>query len=81
MLDHVVDLATRSFATLAPDGGGGFLVSQGGPERLWDAVEESIGVWRDAGAPPQTEFGLTVTPARQRVWLGCPEGPAWDLPG
>ncbi|WP_215456213.1 MULTISPECIES: ATP-grasp peptide maturase system methyltransferase [unclassified Streptomyces] len=81
MLDHVVDLATRSFATVAPDGGGGFRVSQGGPERLWDAVEESIGVWWDAGAPPQTEFGLTVTPARQRVWLGSPEGPAWDLPG
>ncbi|MFI6278752.1 ATP-grasp peptide maturase system methyltransferase [Streptomyces sp. NPDC050988] len=80
MLDHVVDLATRSFATLVPDGRGGCLVRQGGPLRLWDAAEEAISSWRKAGAPPQTEFGLTVTPDRQRVWLGSPEGPAWDLP-
>ncbi|MFE7834682.1 hypothetical protein ACFU53_00965 [Streptomyces sp. NPDC057474] len=80
MLDHVVDLDTRSFATLVPDGEGGFLVRQGGPKRLWDGVEESIGAWRNAGAPPQTQFGLTVTPNRQRVWLGSPAGPGWDLP-
>lgn len=80
MLDHVVDLAARSFATLVPDGEGGFLVRQGGPLRLWDAVEKAISAWRNAGAPPQTEFGLTVTPNRQRVWLGSPEGPDWDLP-
>lgn len=80
MLDHVVDLATRSFATLLPDGDGGFLVRQGGPLRLWDAAEEAIGVWRRVGAPPQSEFGLTATPTRQRVWLGSPEGPGWDLP-
>ncbi|MGW0842628.1 ATP-grasp peptide maturase system methyltransferase [Streptomyces sp. NPDC002787] len=80
MLDHVVDLATRSFATLVPDGGRGFLVRQGGPLRLWDAAEEAISTWRSVGAPPQTEFGLTVTPTRQRVWLGCPEGLFWDLP-
>ncbi|WP_200308627.1 hypothetical protein [Streptomyces adelaidensis] len=80
MLDHVVDLATRSFATLVPDDEGGFLVRQGGPERLWDAVEEAVGAWRRAGSPPQTEFGLTVAPNRQRVWLGSAEGPDWDLP-
>lgn len=80
MLDHVVDLATGSFATLVPIGGGGFLVRQGGPLRLWDTVEEAISTWRDVGAPPQTEFGLTITPSRQRVWLGSPEGPGWDLP-
>ncbi|EKX66613.1 methyltransferase domain-containing protein [Streptomyces ipomoeae] len=80
MLDHVVDLATKSFATLMPDGGGGFLVRQGGPTRLWDTVEEAIGTWRDAGTPPQTEFGLTVTPSHQQIWLGSPEGPRWNLP-
>lgn len=80
MLDHVVDLATGSFATLVPDSEGGFLVSRGGPERLWDAVEQSIAVWRHEGAPPQTEFGLTITPARHQVWLGAPEGRTWDLP-
>ncbi|WP_328838588.1 hypothetical protein [Streptomyces europaeiscabiei] len=80
MLDHVVDLATGSFATLVPDGEGGFLARQGGPARLWDAVEESVGAWRDAGVLPQTGFGMTVTTNRQRVWLGSPEGRGWDLP-
>ncbi|MDX3585096.1 ATP-grasp peptide maturase system methyltransferase [Streptomyces europaeiscabiei] len=80
MLDHVVDLATGAFATLVPDGEGGFLARQGGPERLWDAVEESVGAWRDAGVPPQTGFGMTVTTNRQRVWLGSPEGRGWELP-
>ncbi|MGW0712541.1 ATP-grasp peptide maturase system methyltransferase [Streptomyces sp. NPDC002643] len=80
MLNHVVEQATKSFATLVPDGEGGFVVRQGGPLRLWDTLEEAISTWREAGAPPQTEFGLTVTPSRQRVWLGSPEGPGWDLP-
>ncbi|MEU9831691.1 hypothetical protein AB0D67_09120 [Streptosporangium sp. NPDC048047] len=25
-------------------------------------------------------FGLTVTPGRQYVWLGDPDGPSWGLP-
>ncbi|UUU33152.1 hypothetical protein JIX56_26600 [Streptomyces sp. CA-210063] len=80
MLRHVVAMAMSSFATLVADGEGGFLVRQGGPIGLWDTVEEAISMWRNAGAPPQTEFGLTVTPDRQRVWLGSPEGPFWELP-
>ncbi|MGW1073534.1 hypothetical protein [Streptomyces sp. NPDC002537] len=80
MLDHLIDLQGRSFATLVPDGGGGYVVRQGGPARLWDAVEEAIGTWRKAGSPPQTAFGLTAAPNRQRVWLGSPDGPSWHLP-
>ncbi|WP_424889765.1 ATP-grasp peptide maturase system methyltransferase [Streptomyces sp. XH2] len=80
MLDHLVDLSGKSFATLVPDGQDGYLVRQGGPLRLWDAVEEAIGTWRKAGEPPQDEFGLTVTPRHQRVWLGSPDGPGWALP-
>ncbi|MGV9596465.1 methyltransferase domain-containing protein [Streptosporangium sandarakinum] len=55
-------------------------VRQRGPLRLWDAVEDAVLIWRAAGAPDQTAFGLTVTPARQYVWLGDPDGPSWDLP-
>ncbi|MCP9209234.1 ATP-grasp peptide maturase system methyltransferase [Streptomyces cucumeris] len=80
MLDHLVDVSRRSFATLLPDGQGAFLVRQGGPARLWDAVEDALGTWRRAGSPPQTAFGLTVTPERQRVWLTDPGGPSWPLP-
>ncbi|MCF3106206.1 ATP-grasp peptide maturase system methyltransferase [Streptomyces roseoverticillatus] len=80
MLDHLIDMPSRSFATLVPDGEDGYFVRQGGPLRLWDAVEEAIDTWRKAGEPPQDEFGLTVTPGHQRVWLGSPDGPDWDLP-
>ncbi|MFI9236923.1 ATP-grasp peptide maturase system methyltransferase [Streptomyces sp. NPDC053079] len=80
MADHLIDLPSQSFASLVPDGKDGYLVRQGGPLRLWDAVEDAIDTWKAAGTPPQTEFGLTVTPQRQRVWLGSPEGPGWDLP-
>ncbi|MBC2874915.1 MULTISPECIES: ATP-grasp peptide maturase system methyltransferase [Streptomyces] len=79
MLDHIVDRDAGSFATLIPDGSGGFIVRQGGPVRLWDAVEEAIDTWEAAGAPPQTAFGLTVTPDHQKVWLGSPDGPGWLL--
>ncbi|MBT2386576.1 ATP-grasp peptide maturase system methyltransferase [Streptomyces sp. ISL-11] len=79
MLDHLIDVGQKSFATLVPDGGG-FLVRQGGPVRLWDAVEEAIDTWREAGSPPQSAFGLTVGPGGQRVWLGDPDGPGWILP-
>ncbi|MBF6052625.1 hypothetical protein AF335_24915 [Streptomyces eurocidicus] len=80
MLDHLIDLGQKSFATLVPDGDGGFHVRQGGPARLWDAVEEAIDTWKQAGSPPQTAFGLTVTSDDQRVWLGAPDGPSWSLP-
>ncbi|MFD8967070.1 ATP-grasp peptide maturase system methyltransferase [Streptomyces sp. NPDC059568] len=80
MLDHLVDLAGPSFATLLTDGEGAFAVRQGGTVRLWDAVEDAVETWRRAGSPPQTAFGLTVAPGRQRVWLGDPEGPSWPLP-
>ncbi|MEU0809224.1 ATP-grasp peptide maturase system methyltransferase [Streptomyces sp. NPDC005970] len=80
MLDHVIDVSGRSFATLLPDGEGGFRVRQGGPARLWDAVEDAIETWQRAGSSPQTAFGLTVTPDRQLVWLGEPDGPSWALP-
>lgn len=80
MLDHLVDLAGPSFVTLLPDGEETFTVRQGGPVRLWDAVEDAVDTWRRVGSPPQTVFGLSVEPGRQRVWLGDPDGPSWPLP-
>lgn len=81
-LDHLVDVGRRSFATLLPDpdGPGGWRVRQGGPVRLWDAVEDAVETWRRAGSPPQTAFGLTVKGSHQAVWLGDPDGPRWELP-
>ncbi|MFI6662277.1 ATP-grasp peptide maturase system methyltransferase [Streptomyces sp. NPDC050523] len=76
----LVDVATGSQAW-TERAGKGWQVHQHGPLRLWDAVEEALTTWQDAGAPPQSDFGMTVeADGTQRVWLGQPEGPAWHLP-
>jgi len=56
------------------------VVHQHGPIRLWDAIEKAITTWREAGNPHQSGFGLTVARESQRVWLGEPDGPRWELP-
>ncbi|MFF0250789.1 ATP-grasp peptide maturase system methyltransferase [Streptosporangium sandarakinum] len=76
----LLDVATGSRADTRPAPGGGWIVHQHGPHRLWDAVEDAVLLWQDAGSPHQSAFGLTATRERQRVWLGEPGGPSWDLP-
>lgn len=77
----LVDVSTGSRADVRPDGSGGWTVHQHGPVRLWDAVEEAVLTWQDAGRPDRSAFGLTATPrAGQWVWLGDQEGPRWRLP-
>ncbi|MET8868428.1 ATP-grasp peptide maturase system methyltransferase [Nonomuraea sp. NPDC004580] len=76
----LIDVSTGSRADARPDSAGGWTVHQHGPLRLWDAVEEAIETWQGAGSPHQSGFGLTIGTDRQRVWLGEPGGPGWDLP-
>ncbi|MFE9295070.1 ATP-grasp peptide maturase system methyltransferase [Streptomyces niveus] len=73
------DVSTGSQARTAPDTKG-WSVVQRGPVRLWDRVERAMRLWQDAGEPHQQEFGITVSAAGQRVWLGTHDGPSWDLP-
>ncbi|WP_051856308.1 ATP-grasp peptide maturase system methyltransferase [Streptomyces sp. NRRL B-1347] len=75
------DVATGSQAWAEQDGSG-WQVHQHGPLRLWDRVEEALQTWQEAGAPPLTAFGMTVsdTAEEQVVWLESPEGPRWHLP-
>ncbi|MFC4498843.1 MULTISPECIES: hypothetical protein [Streptomyces] len=76
----LVDVATGSQAWTEPVGSG-WSVHQRGPLRLWDAVEEALAAWQGAGAPPQSEFGMSVgVDGDQWVWAGNPEGPSWRLP-
>ncbi|NED31738.1 ATP-grasp peptide maturase system methyltransferase [Streptomyces sp. SID8499] len=76
----LVDVATGSQAWTEP-AGDGWSVHQHGPLRLWDQVEDALIVWQDAGSPPHSDLGLTVDPdGAQRVWLGTPDGPSWNLP-
>ncbi|MEU0521975.1 methyltransferase domain-containing protein [Streptosporangium sp. NPDC006007] len=76
----LVDVSTGSRANTRPDPAGGWTVYQHGPIKLWDEVEEAILTWQGAGCPHQSGFGLTVTRREQRVWLGGPGGPSWNLP-
>lgn len=74
------EASTQAWAMLRRDAHGGWLVSQGGPKRLWDDVEATVETWHAAGHPHQSGFGLTVTPEDQRIWLGEPDGTSWTLP-
>ncbi|OXS31008.1 ATP-grasp peptide maturase system methyltransferase [Streptomyces sp. XY006] len=76
----LVDVGTGSQAWTEP-AGGGWTVHQHGPLRLWDQVEDALTIWQDAGSPPHSDLGLTVDlDGTQRVWLGTPDGPSWNLP-
>ncbi|GAA2050502.1 ATP-grasp peptide maturase system methyltransferase [Streptomyces cheonanensis] len=74
------DVSSGSQARTAPNPDGGWTVVQRGPLRLWDRVEEAVQHWQAAGEPHQEEFGITVSPVGQRVWLGSEDGPGWNLP-
>ncbi|MFI1026950.1 ATP-grasp peptide maturase system methyltransferase [Streptomyces sp. NPDC020951] len=77
----LVDVATGSQAWTEQRVGSGRHAHQDGPLRLWDAVEDALTAWQDAGSPPQSDFGLTVdVDGTQRVWAGTPDGPSWSLP-
>jgi len=74
------DVSTGSQARTRPGPDGGWTVVQRGPVRLWDQVESAVQRWQSAGEPHQEGFGLTVSAAGQRVWIGDEGGPGWNLP-
>ncbi|MGN5634223.1 ATP-grasp peptide maturase system methyltransferase [Streptomyces sp. AC154] len=77
----LLDIATGSQArTMVAEDGDGWTVIQRGPLGLWDAVEDAVALWQAHGSPRLSEFGMTITPRAQRVWLGSPDGPGWTLP-
>ncbi|PVC91662.1 ATP-grasp peptide maturase system methyltransferase [Streptomyces sp. CS014] len=74
------DVSTGSQARTTSGADGGWTVVQRGPVRLWDRVEAAVRLWQAAGEPHQEGFDITVSAARQRVWIGTEDGPGWDLP-
>ncbi|MGW4378783.1 methyltransferase domain-containing protein [Kitasatospora sp. NPDC004531] len=62
---------TSSWAALSatPDG---VFVHQGGPRRLAEEVAAARDEWTVLGRPEVYDYGLTVTPHEQWVWLGDP---------
>lgn len=51
-------------------------MGDGAQQILWDVSTGS----QAAGEPHQEGFGITVSAAGQRVWMGTGDGPGWDLP-
>ncbi|WP_073952870.1 ATP-grasp peptide maturase system methyltransferase [Streptomyces kebangsaanensis] len=62
----LIDVEAGAWAVLFEDAGR-WIVRQGGPAFLWDAVEEHVTRWRADGAPPLERFEVTVTADRQTV--------------
>ncbi len=76
-----VPLPDGSWACHITDADGIHRVAQGGPQRLWDHIEDLHRQWTDLGRPQRQRFGLTVTPGAHRVWLDDSGGPhQWTLP-
>ncbi|MGH4016360.1 MAG: ATP-grasp peptide maturase system methyltransferase [Pseudonocardiaceae bacterium] len=60
---------------------GAFPVSQVGPRRLWDRVEEAHTFWQRAGRPRYEQFGITATTTSQYIWYQHPDSEhRWPLP-
>ncbi|MEU0727482.1 hypothetical protein [Streptomyces sp. NPDC006140] len=77
---HVlVDVEVGAWAALAQDGEH-WIVRQGGPVRLWDAVEDHVLRWRANGSPALDRFQITVTPEAQRVTWYAARGPTHTPP-
>ncbi|SDH72283.1 Protein-L-isoaspartate O-methyltransferase [Sinosporangium album] len=47
----------------------------GGPRDVWAVVEDAYVWWEEQGRPGVGDFGLTVAPDRQWMWLRTPDGP------
>lgn len=69
--EHVlIDVEAGAWAVLYQDRDD-WVVRQGGPTLLWDAIEEHVTRWRRDGTPSLDRFGITVTPERQTItWPG-----------
>lgn len=71
----------------APDGstartGADHTTRLAGPRDLWSLAESAHTLFRDAGHPPRSRFGLTMEDGRQWAWLDTPHGPhRWPVPG
>ena len=59
---------------------GGYEVREGGPRRLWRAVENAHQLWNGLDRPGWDRFGLSVTPDTQALWLDQHDGEhSWML--
>ncbi|MEY8042729.1 protein-L-isoaspartate O-methyltransferase [Saccharopolyspora cebuensis] len=61
-----------------PGPDGTWPVTESGPTRLWNLVEEAFTCWHDHGRPPWEHFQLSYAPGHQAVTLTGHRGLRWS---
>ncbi len=74
---YLSDTDRESFAALTPDQGG-WAVRQGGPVALWDAVENGITAWQEAGRPDISAVRIQVTDRSHIYRIGETPALHWE---
>ncbi|WP_339135208.1 ATP-grasp peptide maturase system methyltransferase [Streptomyces sp. f51] len=74
---YVFDPEKESFAEFTT-GSDGWTVRQGGPVALWDAIEQALTAWQDAGSPDIAAVQLQITSSSHRYWIGDNPELRWE---
>ncbi|MBT2676095.1 ATP-grasp peptide maturase system methyltransferase [Streptomyces sp. ISL-14] len=74
---YLFDAERESFAAFTEDASG-WTVRQGGPVALWDAVEETLTAWHDAGSPDIASVRLHITEQAHTYWIGDQQPLRWE---
>ncbi len=77
----LANFANGSWAKVDVRADGSTTVTQGGPVRLWDLLEETRALWLRLGSPWLDRYGMTITSdRRQFVWLDSADSDhRWEL--
>ncbi|MFI8251494.1 protein-L-isoaspartate O-methyltransferase [Kitasatospora sp. NPDC085930] len=71
-----------SWAAFGAVGDGTTVLHQGGDRRIGDELMVAWAQWDSLGRPEPCDYGITVRPDRQFVWLKDPvDGPRWAVGG
>ncbi|MEU5083062.1 MULTISPECIES: ATP-grasp peptide maturase system methyltransferase [Streptomyces] len=74
---YLFDAERESFAQLN-DNGHGWTVRQGGPIALWDAIEDALIAWQEAGRPDLSVVRLQITPQAHTYRIGEKPALRWE---
>jgi len=77
-LRYLFDIERESFATLRNDDARGWIVRQGGPVALWDAIEQALIAWRDSGQPEINSAWLHISKWRHAYGIGKDPALRWN---
>lgn len=62
-----------SWSETTANDNGGYTVTQGGPRRVWDSIEQAAELWRGIGEPGRGRYGVTVkTDGTHAYWVDEP---------